>query len=679
MSDETRDYPEWLDRELFGHLTEAEDPAPAPAPPPAEESAAPKKKKGAKDAGRSDKAASGRKPKEKAAAPAPDKPPKDAKKPKGEKRSGEDGEKPKKPKGEKGPEDGGKPKKPQKAAEKEAAPKKKEDEAAEAEKARIEKQKKGGKAARGVLITLIVVASLALILCVAAMVGSDIITASDANLPNVYVGEIYVGGMTREQTVQALRDGGWEKANGGTLTVRLPQEQSFELDYLKAGVTVSVEEIAEKAYAYGHSEDRFANLLTYISDMLMAKDLGGYDVKLDESYIDGVVNAGVDAFDKSVEGEEYLVNDKDSTLELVKGAGQVTLDRAALCAKVREALLARESEIEWTELVGDPTMPDFSAIAATLAQEAHDAYYDPTTGEVVPEIRGVEVDAAKAQKLWKEAGLLETVSIPIKIVEPEVRAEDLESTLFRDRLGYCKTTLVGSIPNRKSNIALACSRFDEMVLMPGQRFSYNEVVGERTEEAGFKFAGAYNGNKVTQEIGGGICQVSSTLYNAVLQANLEINERSCHNLVVDYLPMGLDATVSWGGPEFVFTNNRDLPIKLKAGVDAEKRNVIIEVWGTNTDGSHVEMISGLTWPIYDQDFLNKYGIEVQIEWGARTIRRVFDADGNYTDYPEAYSYYHLHEEEIRYPFVPDEDDGGEEEYAGDGGTEVVIDSGGESE
>lgn len=97
--------------------------------------------------------------------------------------------------------------------------------------------------------------------------------------------------------------------------------------------------------------------------------------------------------------------------------------------------------------------------------------------------------------------------------------------------------------------------------MPGETFSYNQVVGQRTKAAGFKEAPAYLNGKVVQEYGGGICQVSSTLYNAVLYANLEITERTNHGFKPSYVKPGLDATVSWGGPDFKFTNNRNYPIK----------------------------------------------------------------------------------------------------------------------
>lgn len=98
---------------------------------------------------------------------------------------------------------------------------------------------------------------------------------------------------------------------------------------------------------------------------------------------------------------------------------------------------------------------------------------------------------------------------------------------------------------------------DGLVIAPGEQFSYNDALGERTAERGYKAAGAYSNGQVVQEIGGGICQVSSSLYYAALLANLQIDVRVCHYFPVAYLPPGLDATVSWGGPEFKFTNNRD--------------------------------------------------------------------------------------------------------------------------
>ena len=103
--------------------------------------------------------------------------------------------------------------------------------------------------------------------------------------------------------------------------------------------------------------------------------------------------------------------------------------------------------------------------------------------------------------------------------------------------------------------------------MPGKEFSYNKVVGERTTKNGFKEAIIYADGELDYGIGGGICQISSTLYNSVLLANLEIVERKNHSMTVSYLPIGCDATVSYGSVDFKFKNSRSYPIKISATVN----------------------------------------------------------------------------------------------------------------
>ena len=112
------------------------------------------------------------------------------------------------------------------------------------------------------------------------------------------------------------------------------------------------------------------------------------------------------------------------------------------------------------------------------------------------------------------------------------------------------------------NIELASSKVNGTVIMPGENFSYNTVVGRRTIEAGYKEGTAYIGGKVVPDVGGGICQLSSTLYNVALFANLEIVERSNHMFLTGYVAAGRDATVYYGSIDFVFKNTRKYPIKI---------------------------------------------------------------------------------------------------------------------
>ena len=126
--------------------------------------------------------------------------------------------------------------------------------------------------------------------------------------------------------------------------------------------------------------------------------------------------------------------------------------------------------------------------------------------------------------------------------------------------------------------------------MPGEEFSFNNTVGKRTTSAGFKVATVYSNGQVTTDVGGGICQVSSTLYNAVLKANLEITNRRNHTFTVGYVPIGLDATVSWGSPDFKFKNSRNYPIKIVA--TTSNKNLYIKIYGMKEEVEYeVELVS----------------------------------------------------------------------------------------
>ena len=664
MSDETRDYPAWFDEELFSSLKDAPAPEEKPSaaePQGAEAKQPPDKNKKKKTAGPA--ADEPKAKKKKASKPSADEP-------KGEKKkaSKPSEDKPKAKKKKAAPQDDGKGKKKKSApdaenpvseataGESKALP---AEEDAGKQKA-APKQKKSGRAAHGVLIGLIVIVALLLALCVGVMVFAKYVTESKTNFPNVMLGEVSVGGLTEEETIRALEQARWEEKRGGTLTGHLPEGVSFELDFLRAGACQPKEEAAETAIRYGHDQDMFENLLTYVNAMMAPVDLSRTEFTIDRAYVADAVNKAVDEFEELTSGEKYTINEEDSTLEFIKGAGELTLDREAICDKACELLLAGEHELEWTEIGGELTMPDFAAVAEMLKKEPVNAYYDPEADEIVPEIMGVELDTAEVEKRWKEAGVLEKVSVPITIIEPEITAEQLGEVLFHDKLGDCMTYLWGSSANRISNVRLACSRFDGMVLQPGETFSYNDVVGERTAEAGFKVAPVYSGTAHMDGLGGGICQVSSTLYNAALYAGLKINERVCHTMVVGYLPLGLDATVDWPDTNFVFTNSRDYPIRIKAGVDESGRSVTIEIWGTDVDGSYVDMLH-YEWPAYDDTYRSEYGLDVLVGYGARTIRRTYHADGSYTDEDNVYSYYHIPEDEIKWPVIETDDDYDEEE------------------
>jgi hypothetical protein len=129
------------------------------------------------------------------------------------------------------------------------------------------------------------------------------------------------------------------------------------------------------------------------------------------------------------------------------------------------------------------------------------------------------------------------------------------------------TRLPNNLWGRTTNITLSCAHIDGKWLNPGEVFSFNQTVGERTASAGYQEAGVFSGNKVVEGIGGGICQTATTLYNLALESSLQIVERHTHSLPVTYIAPGRDATVYWGQLDLKFRNTLGFPVKILCRVE----------------------------------------------------------------------------------------------------------------
>lgn len=234
-----------------------------------------------------------------------------------------------------------------------------------------------------------------------------------------------------------------------------------------------------------------------------------------------------------------------------------------------------------------------------------------------------------------------TVAIEREVIEPNVTAEELAQKY--GEIAVAVTNASSSNDNRISNIRLACKAINCMKLEPGQEFSFNDTVGERTKAAGYKKAGVYISGEVGEEIGGGICQVSTTLFNAVVKADLEITERHNHSLPVSYVDNGKDATVSWGAQDFKFVNSSDEPVYIVAFVTDDWR-VRVHIFGRlREDGLTVSLVPVLQETVQPRDE-EEYRYTDELPTGTTRVKskarkgyRVnsykayTDADGNVVD------------------------------------------------
>lgn len=227
-----------------------------------------------------------------------------------------------------------------------------------------------------------------------------------------------------------------------------------------------------------------------------------------------------------------------------------------------------------------------------------------------------------------------------KEVPPPMTAEEL-SKLF-GKISSATTNASFSDSNRLTNIKLACKAIHGMAIQPGETFSFNKALGERTTKKGYKPAGALENGMHTKQVGGGICQVSSTLFNAVAKADLQIVERSPHSIPSVYVDLGKDAAVNWPNQDFKFKNNGLYPVYIVASLSKDKK-VTFSIYGKLlADGVSIKVVSkktGTTNPGPDKYIVDASlmpGEQVVVEearkgYTAETYRVYYDANGKEFD------------------------------------------------
>lgn len=441
------------------------------------------------------------------------------------------------------------------------------------------------------IITLSVVAAVLLMMVGGGLYAGYRISNSPLILPHVLVGDINIGGMDTQQAKKLLENN-WQARAETPLTVSSIGGAQCSIDPVKSGMTLSADAALETAYTHGHDGNIVQNLFTYIERVFKPVDINALSAAANNDYLDACIADLIRGVDEYMGEEEYTMDFKTAQLSLKKGWSQIAFDTEDLRQHIVAALSEGRTELEYTRLSKELKAPDFSAIYKEYDREPRDASYsEDGKFDVIDEVIGCRFDVAEAEKLWNEAQAGELISIPLELVLPQVTGAELRDRLFHDLLGACTTKYPNSGEQRRSNLRLATSILNEYILYPGETISFNDTVGERTEAAGFLPAPAYVDGDVKEEIGGGVCQVSSTLYAATAFAFLETVERECHFFAVNYMQRGTDATVTIPGEgravDFKFKNNKNYPIKIVGYCDNENSTITFEIWGTLEENDYM--------------------------------------------------------------------------------------------
>lgn len=416
---------------------------------------------------------------------------------------------------------------------------------------------------------------------------------------DVSVGGVEIGGLTKGEAKKALQAAFGEQFSQKTMEIRFSEAgtvlEKLNIRYPANSLLISPEESHAKldaaaavkaAYALGRTDldgSRSMSLLPYLGldEAAIRSVADSYAQQLAQLYQDSSYTIQGTAPDVT----NYDESTPCQTVTLFRGYPGIEIDADALYNEILEGYNTGSFAVSYQGTVSakKPVSPDLDGLWEQTRLAPENPSVDLTSYQVIPGVHGYEFDLAEARQQFQNLAYGESTLISLHYTDPEIADED---AYFQDVLGHCETPH-GDNENRNGNLRKACGMLDGLVLQPGQELSYNEALGPRTKEVGWLPAPAYSGTKLVDSPGGGICQVSSTLYLASVYSELTIVERRNHGYPVSYIPLGMDATVSWGFADLKIRNDSPMPVKIQA--EESDGYVRISILGTETRDYDVEM------------------------------------------------------------------------------------------
>ena len=425
-------------------------------------------------------------------------------------------------------------------------------------------------------VVLISIISAILAICI-GLCGFVLFRASSDNIyEGVRVGNLNLGGMNKSDAIRTLA----KTYDTHDINVRVSCEGTeFDIYGSAYSLKPDFEATADKALSFGKDGGIFSNALKMIELWRNPQNIG-LVISGDYNVLQYAINEKLG--EKVSDVEQYSVEFGENELIVNNGRS----GRAASAQKLLDLIASAIADGKLSETINlsietvNPDPINIDEFIKEYNRKPEDAEVKEEGEEItiIPEVVGVELNGEEARKILEENKLsAESYTIPAKITFPEITSAQLEAEYLDTVIGSYSTDYSTSSANRKSNIHLASSKINGITLNPGDVFSFNNVVGPRTSATGYKIAHVYSGGKVVDGIGGGICQVSSTLYNAAVLADLEIVYRINHSMPVSYTPLGRDATVSYGSIDFKIKNNKESPIKFE--VIGDGNTLTVNVYG----------------------------------------------------------------------------------------------------
>ena len=453
-----------------------------------------------------------------------------------------------------------------------------------------------------------------LFLLLFSVVFSIINLSNNKILNGISINNIDISNMTKEEAKSKIKDIINTKSSTNINfiyneeTLSTSSFENFDIQY-------KIDEAVNNAYTIGRSTNIFKSNYEILELFFNKKNIK-LDISLnDEKFTAFANDLSSNLSDGLIQSDYYI---EGNNLVLTSGKSGEIIETNLLkqfLINTLQNLSIPQTNIEVITKLEHPNSLDIDKIYSEIYKEASDAYYEENTKKIHPEIIGISFDKELAKKTL-EVQQSEYI-IPLQYTYPQTTIKDLNIDIFQDTLAIFTTKYNVTNTDRSNNLQLAAEKIDGKIIYPNGVFSYNKTVGARTIEKGYTEAKIYSNGQVVDGIGGGICQVSSTLYDTAVMANLEIIERHNHQFLTSYLPAGKDATVSYGAKDLKFKNTRSYPIKIEMKV--ENGIVTCKILGIKEDTEYAINIESETLSTTEPEV--QYEQDSSIEVGTEKVKQ----------------------------------------------------------
>lgn len=436
---------------------------------------------------------------------------------------------------------------------------------------------------------------LVFIVIILLIITFGIFTVYNANNNNivsgVYIKNVDVSNLSKDEAKEKI---------SSYINENLPENIALNHNDFETSIPLSslnlsfdIDSAVDSAYSIGKNENILKNSFQAIKTMFTHTNIEpsySIDIEQLETSLKDISSKLPDTVKESgyyIEGKNLIIT-PGSEGNIVNVSQMVSYIKNGLAN-----LTLKDRTLDIATVIEKPSEINIDKIYEEIYKEPVDAYYTQDPYAVFPSENGMDfaISLDEAKAMLEEPK--DEYVIPLKILYPNVTTNMIGTEAFPDLLSTYSTKYSTRDKDRTTNLQLAANKINGTVLMPGEIFSYNQVVGERTIAAGYKEAPIYVSGEVVDGLGGGICQITSTLYNAVLYANLGIVSRSNHQFVPSYVTASRDATVVYGAIDFKFKNTRDYPIKITCSVS--NGIATFNIYGLRSDNEYdVEISSRVT-------------------------------------------------------------------------------------